>query len=194
MLDSEQLVILIVAAAVVLLAGVIITMRVRNSRLRHERLKDRFGAEYDRVVTEKGGVAQAEAELREREQRVNKQSLRELTPADRERFNADWEAIQARFVDEPSAAVQSADQLIKEVMLARGYSRESIDQREVDLTVEHAAVVDDFRSARNLAQQNRDGRANTEELRQAFVHYRALFADILKPPTRNERNLQEAHA
>jgi hypothetical protein len=194
MLDSEQTVILIVAAAVVLLAGVVITMRIRNSRLRHERLKERFGTEYDRVVAEKGGVGAAEAELRDREQRVKKQSLRDLTPADRERFNADWEAIQARFVDEPSAAVQSADQLIKEVMLARGYSRESIDQREVDLTVEHAAVVDDFRSARTLAQQNREGRANTEELRQAFVHYRALFSDILKTPTRTERNLQEAHA
>lgn len=194
MLDSEQIIILIVAAAIVLLAAVVITLRVRNSRLRHERLKERFGPEYDRVVAEKGGVTAAEAELREREQRVRKQPLRELTPADRERFNADWEAIQARFVDEPSAAVQSADQLIKEVMLARGYSRESIDQREVDLTVEHATVVEDFRAARALAQENREGRANTEELRQAFVHYRALFSDILKPPTRTEHNLQEAHA
>lgn len=194
MLDSEQIIILIVAAAVVLLAVVVVWMRVRNGRLRHEQLKERFGTEYDRVVAEKGGVAQAEAELREREVRVKKQSLRDLTPADRDRFNADWEAIQARFVDEPSAAVQAADQLIKEVMLSRGYSRESIDQREVDLTVEHSSVVDDFRSARALAEQNREGRADTEELRQAFVHYRALFADILKPPTRTERNLQEAHA
>jgi hypothetical protein len=194
MLDSEQIIMLIVAAAVVLLAGVVIWMRVRNGRLRHEQLKERFGPEYDRVVAEKGGVAKAEAELRDRELRVKKQSLRDLTPADRERFNADWEAIQTRFVDEPSAAVQAADQLIKEVMLARGYSRESIDQPEVDLTVEHSSVVEDFRSARSLAEQNREGRANTEELRQAFVHYRALFADILKPPTRTERKLQEAHA
>jgi hypothetical protein len=194
MLDSEQIIMLIVAAAVILLAVVVVWMRVRNSRLRHEQLKERFGPEYDRVVAEKGGVVKAEAELRERELRVKNQSLRDLTPADRERFNADWEAIQARFVDEPSAAVQAADQLIKEVMLARGYSRESIDQREVDLTVEHSSVVDDFRSARALAEQNREGRADTEELRQAFVHYRALFSDILKPPTRTERNLQEAHA
>ena len=189
--DSTLITILIVAAAVIVTAGIVIWMRSRN---RHARLKERFGPEYDRVVAEKGNVAQAEAELSERERRVREQSIRELTPADRQRFNADWEAIQARFVDEPSAAVQAADQLIKEVMLAQGYSRESIDRRDVDLAVEHAAVMEDFRSARALAEENREGRADTEELRQAFVHYRALFADILNPPKRTERKLQEAHA
>lgn len=191
MLDSTQWTILIVAAVVIVTAGIFIWMRSRNG---HARLKDRFGPEYDRVVAEKGSVTRAEAELREREQRVHKQSLRELSPSDRERFNADWEAIQARFVDEPSAAVQAADQLIKEVMLAQGYSRESVDRRDSDLAVQHAGVMDHYRAARELAQQNREGRADTEELRQAFVHYRALFADILNPPTRSERNLQEAHA
>lgn len=191
MLDSTQWTILIVAAVVIVSAVIIIWLRSHN---KHARLKERFGPEYERVVAEKGSVTRAEAELREREQRVHKQALRELTPADRERFNADWEAIQARFVDEPSAAVQAADQLIKEVMLAQGYSRESIDRREVDLAVQHAGVMEHFRAARALAQQNREGTANTEELRQAFVHYRALFADILNPPTRTERNLQEAHA
>jgi hypothetical protein len=194
MSDSTQLTILIVAAVVLVTAGVLIFMRMRNGSARQARLRERFGPEYDRVVAEKGSVSQGEAELRAREKRVHEQSLRALTPADRERFNADWEAIQARFVDEPSEAVQSADQLIKEVMLAQGYSRESIDRREVDLAVEHAAVMEDFRSARALAQQNREGRADTEELRRAFVHYRALFADILNPPTRTERKLQEAHA
>jgi hypothetical protein len=189
--DSTLITILIIAAAVIVTAGIVIWMRSRN---RQTRLKERFGPEYDRVVAEKGNVAKAEAELSERERRVREQSIRELTPADRQRFNADWEAIQARFVDEPSAAVQAADQLIKEVMLAQGYSRESIDRREVDLAVEHAAVMDDFRSARALAQENREGRADTEELRQAFVHYRALFADILNPPKRTERKMQEAHA
>jgi len=189
--DSTLITILIIAAAVIVTAGIVIWMRSRN---RQTGLKERFGPEYDRVVAEKGNVAKAEAELSERERRVREQSIRELTPADRQRFNADWEAIQARFVDEPSAAVQAADQLIKEVMLAQGYSRESIDRREVDLAVEHAAVMDDFRSARALAQENREGRADTEELRQAFVHYRALFADILNPPKRTERKLQEAHA
>lgn len=191
MLDSTQWTILIVAAVVIVTAGIFIRMRSRNG---HARLKDRFGPEYDRVVAEKGSVTRAEAELREREQRVHKQSLRELSPSDRERFNADWEAIQARFVDEPSAAVQAADQLIKEVMLAQGYSRESVDRRDSDLAVQHAGVMDHYRAARELAQQNREGRADTEELRQAFVHYRALFADILNPPTRSERTLQEAHA
>jgi hypothetical protein len=191
MLDSTTLSILIVAAAVIVTVGIVMWMRSRN---RHTQLKERFGPEYDHVVAEKGNVSQAEAELRERERRVREQSIRQLTPADRERFNADWEAIQARFVDEPSAAVQAADQLIKEVMLAQGYSRESIDRRDVDLAVEHASVVNDFRQARALAEQNREGRADTEELRQAFVHYRALFADILNPPKRTERNLQEAHA
>jgi hypothetical protein len=189
--DSTLITILIIAAAVIVTAGIVIWMRSRN---RQTRLKERFGPEYDRVVAEKGNVAKAEAELSERERRVREQSIRELTPADRQRFGADWEAIQARFVDEPSAAVQAADQLIKEVMLAQGYSRESIDRREVDLAVEHAAVMDDFRSARALAQENREGRADTEELRQAFVHYRALFADILNPPKRTERKMQEAHA
>jgi hypothetical protein len=194
MLDSEQLTILIVAAVVLVTAGLIVWYQMHSKHEQQARLKQRFGPEYDRVVAEKGDVTQAEAELREREQRVHKQPLRELTPADRQRFNTDWEAIQARFVDEPSAAVQSADQLIKEVMLAQGYSRESIDRRDVDLAVEHAAVMDDYRTARNIAQENREGRADTEELRRAFVHYRALFADILNPPTRTERKMQEAHA
>jgi hypothetical protein len=192
MLDSTQLTILIVAAAVLVTVGIVILMRSRN---RHTRLKERFGPEYDRVVNEKGNVSKAEAELSEREKRVREQSIRHLTPADCQRFNADWQAIQARFVDEPSEAVQAADQLIKEVMLAQGYSRESIDRRDVDLAVEHASVMNDFRQARKLAQENREGRADTEELRQAFVHYRALFADILNPPKRTERNNpQEAHA
>ena len=194
MLDSTQWMLVIGGVALVAI-GLAFWFKVRTARARHEALKQRFGPEYDRAVADHGSVSGGEAELRAREQRVRQQEIRPLSAGDRQRFSADWTSIQARFVDEPSEAVQAADQLIKEVMLAQGYSRESIDKRDTDLAVEHAAVIDDFRAARSLAERNREGRANTEELRQAFVHYRALFADILEPPTtRAERNMQEVHA
>jgi hypothetical protein len=187
----------IVAALLAVVAVVAIALiSARTSRRRHAVLKDRFGPEYDRAIEEHGTVARAERELAAREKRVRHQKLRPLQESDRVRFSDDWSKVQARFVDDPSGAVQAADELIKAVMVARGYdSDKEFDERVADLSVEHSNVVQHYRSARVLAEANREGRANTEELRQAFVHYRELFADLLaQAQPAPEGRLQEARA
>lgn len=152
----------------------------RSTRRRHLKLRDRFGPEYDREIEQHGSVSRAERELLAREKRMSEQRLHPLSESDRARYSAAWRNVQARFVDEPSAAVQSADELIKAVMIAQGYDIESFDQRVADLSVDHGHVVQHYRAANDLAETNRQGRADTEELRQAMVHYRALFADLLE--------------
>ncbi|MEY4582100.1 MAG: hypothetical protein RL701_6803 [Pseudomonadota bacterium] len=191
-LTTNQLI--VIAAAIVLVAAAIAVFASRRSRQRHAGLKDRFGPEYDREVEKHGNVARAERELIARQKRVEERHLKPLAEADRARFSADWRVVQARFVDDPSSAVSAAHDLIKAVMLARGYDIEDYDTRVADLSVGHANVVQHYRAARGLADANREGRANTEELRQAVVHYRALFADLLEQPTPVNGRLQEARA
>ena len=191
MLTETQTIALVVLA--VIAVAVIALFVARSSRRRHAGLKERFGPEYERAIEEHGSVAKAERELAAREKRVQHLKLKALSEEDRARYDADWSQVQTRFVDDPSGAVQEADELIKKVMLARGYSAEHFDQRVADLSVEHPTVVHHYRAARVLAEANREGRANTEELRQAFVHYRALFASLLTPNQQTEPQLQEAH-
>jgi hypothetical protein len=191
MLTSTQLLVLIVVLALVAVA-LIALVKARSSRQRHTGLKNRFGPEYDRALEEHGSVSKAERELLARKKRVDHLQLHPLADADRDRFSADWRSVQTRFVDDPSGAVQAADELIKAVMLARGYSNERFDQRVADLSVEHANVVEHYRAARTLAEANREGKANTEELRQAFVHYRALFSDLLEQPQVQDHQFHEA--
>jgi hypothetical protein len=192
MLTSDQWLAVIAVAAVVVVALVVL-LATRSSRTRHEGLKHRFGPEYDRAVQQYGSEAKADRELAERERRVHSKKLRKLSDADRVQFSSDWRNVQAQFVDDPSNAVSAADALILQVMLARGYSKSDVEQRIADLSVEHAGAVDHYRAANVLAEANREGRANTEELRQAFVHYRALFADLLDPPATAKAS-QEAAA
>jgi hypothetical protein len=183
MLSTTEWIILI-AAMVVGAVAVMALISARTRRRRHAELVRRFGPEYDREVAQYGSVARAERELLSRERRVHKRKLRALPEAERAQFYEEWSGIQARFVDDPEGAVQAADQLIKSVMQAKGYAVERFDQRVSDLSVEHAGVVQHYRAAHELAEANREGRANTEELRQAVVHYRALFADLLESPRR----------
>jgi hypothetical protein len=166
---------------------------MRRARVRRAGLKQRFGREYERAVQEYGSVEKAERALLGREKRVHHLKLHPLRDSAREQFAADWRAVQARFVDDPSGAVHDANELIDAVMRARGYPIEEFDQRVADLSVEHGNVVQHYRAARVLADANREGRANTEELRQALVHYRALFADLLDQPELPGQELQSAH-
>jgi len=194
MLDETQWIVLgtVVALVLIVVASVVAS---RRSQHRRAQLKQKFGPEYDRAVAQHGSVARAENELLQREKRVHSQRLHPLNESERARFSSDWESVQTRFVDDPAGAVQVADELIKTMMLARGYSRESVDRRDVDLAVEHPAVVEHYRAARSLAQESREGRASTEDLRQAIVHYRALFADLLQPENESKsQSLQEARA
>lgn len=192
MLSTTELI--SIAVLVALFAVVAFALIRRSSHRRQLELKHRFGPEYDRAIEQHGSRNRAERELRERERRVHSQRLRPLSEADRVQYSSDWRTVEARFVDDPSGAVSSAHELIQAVMVTRGYSSESFERRVEDLSVEHAHVVEHYRAAHELADQNRQGRAATEDLRQALVHYRALFAALLEAPRSTQPNLQEARA
>jgi hypothetical protein len=192
--NPDTLILVGVIALVAIAIAIIAWLAVRSSRRRHVELRQRFGPEYDRAVSEFGTEKRAERELLKRENRVNRLDLHPLREAERLRFEGEWRIIQARFVDDPSGAVTEANELIKAVMNAHGYPVRDFEQRVADLSVEHANVIQHYRAARSLADANREGRANTEELRQAFVHYRALFADLLDEPGQAHGELHGARA
>jgi len=172
----------ILVAIVVVIAAVAIALAWSyQQRRRRVVLRERFGPEYDRTVQAVGTTGKADALLEERAARVAKYHIRELNADEARRFAAAWRAIQAKFVDDPSAAVTEADALVTEVMTARGYPMTDWDHRVEDLTVEHANVVHHYRAAREIALRHQRRAASTEELRQALVHYRELFGDLLGP-------------
>ena len=144
-------------------------------------LEGRYGTEYYHVVEQfHGDHRRAAAELMEREKRVKKLHLRTLTDEEHRRFVDSWTAVQARFVDDPMAAVTDADRLVTELMESRGYPTADFETRAADISVDHARVVDHYRAARRIAGKNYEGKADTEELRRALVHYRVLFGDLLE--------------
>jgi hypothetical protein len=191
---SNTEILMIVGVVALVAVAIMAWLAVRSSRRRHVELQQRFGPEYARAVSEYGSEKRAERELIKREKRVNKLDLHPLREAERLRFEGEWRMVQARFVDDPSGAVTAANELIKAVMQAHGYPIHDFEERVEDLSVEHANVVQHYRAARVLADANREGRADTEELRQAFVHYRALFADLLDEPGAPHGELQSAGA
>ena len=167
--------ILVIVAVVVIAAG----LWWYSQKRKREALQERFGPEYDRAVTESGDRSRAESELKERERRVEKFEIRPLSDVDRGRFSESWRAVQARFVDDPPGAVGEADILVMDVMKTRGYPVGEFEERAADISVNHPHVVENYRAARVIAVRNGRGEAGTEDLRQAMVHYRALFDDLL---------------
>jgi hypothetical protein len=149
-------------------------------RRRSEHLRSRFGPEYDRVIREHGNQRRAEVVLETRERRVESLHIRALTHKDRDHFAQAWQADQARFVDDPKAAVTEADRLVTAVMKARGYPVSDFEQRVADISVDHPHVVENYRAAADIARRHRRGEATTEDLRQAMVYYRKLFDDLLE--------------
>jgi hypothetical protein len=147
---------------------------------RSENLRERFGPEYDHTIHELGGQREAEAELEARQKRVERLKIRPLEEAERDQFITAWRSTQAQFVDEPTAAIAAADRLVAEVMRARGYSIGDFEQRAADISVDHATVLANYRAAHAIALANEREETNTEDLRQAMVHYRALFEDLLE--------------
>lgn len=170
---------LLVIAVVIVCAVVAVAWAVSRKR-RHERIRHRFGSEYDRTVKAVGTTGRADAVLEERERRVEKYHIKPLEEAERARFSEAWRRVQAMFVDDPASAMTQADALVTEVMSARGYPMADFDRRVEDLTVEHGAVVQHYRAAREIAERHARHAATTEDLRQALVHYRELFADLLE--------------
>jgi hypothetical protein len=165
----------VLIAAVLIGALVWITM----SRMRSRRLRQKFGPEYERTIREHGNVRKAESALEARARRVANLHIHPLSPSDAQRFDSSWRAVQTRFVDDPRGAVTEADRLVGEVMSTRGYPVGEFEQRVADISVDHPDVVMNYRAAREIAALHAQGKASTEDLRQAMVHYRALFRDLL---------------
>ena len=172
---STQVMWLLIAIAAIAVIAVLVVLR----RKRTEQLRRRFGPEYERTVREAGDVRKGEAALQAREARVERFHIRELSTQDSTRFSDAWRRVQAQFVDDPKSSVTEADRLVGEVMHARGYPVGDFDQRVEDISVDHPNVVMNYRAARDIARDHARGRATTEDLRQAMVHYRALFTELL---------------
>jgi hypothetical protein len=153
---------------------------------RRKQLKDTFGPEYERTVADAPTRREAESDLLERRKRHEEFDIRPLSPAARDGYVSLWEKTQARFVDDPQGAIEEADDLIQQVMRERGYPVEDFETRAADLSVDHAEVVEHYREGHAIAERNTRGEADTEELRQAMVHYRALFDDMLQSATETE--------
>lgn len=170
----------LVAIVVVVVAVLIIVAVVVSRKRRRERLRENFGPEYDRAVAVHGDPARAEAALADREKRVHSFPIRHLSATDRQSYAGEWEAVQRRFVDDPAMAVSEADSLVNRVMTARGYPMGDFDQRSADISVHYPTVVQHYRLAHDIALRHSTGQASTEDLRQAMVHYRSLFSDLLE--------------
>jgi hypothetical protein len=182
---------LAVAAAVgILIILVLAWLYGRNRRNTTAVLRKKFGSEYDRAVQVHGAGRKAEAKLEDREKRVEKLNIRDLDPVEHERFSTRWESVQSRFVDSPNGAVTEADDLVSSLMKARGYPVSDFDQRASDISVDHPRVVQNYRSAHEIALRvakiGKD-EASTEELRTAMIHYRSLFEELVQVPVSVER-------
>ena len=172
-MDTWVWIVIVAAAVVVLLA--IWWMASRKRRTSH--LREGFGPEYDRTVDEAGSRRKAESELSDREKRREELDIKPLAPGTRDRFAGRWSTVQERFVDNPGAALRDAHTLVVEVMQERGYPTDDFEQRAADVSVDHPDVVENYRSAHAITQR---GDADTEDQRQALVHYRALFDELLE--------------
>ena len=170
--------ILIAVAVVVVIAA--IAMSITKKR-KTKQLQSQFGPEYDRTIESADSRRKAESELAARQERREQLDIRPLSSAARERYAQQWQVVQSQFVDNPGAAVASADQLIQSVMSDRGYPVDDFDSRAADVSVDHPHVVENYREGHRLAQQDANGKGSTEDLRQAMRHYRALFDELVEP-------------
>lgn len=168
------------------IVGASVATLVFLQKRRTGRLRSMFGqTEYDRAVKEGGSRRLAEAGLNKRAKRVESFHVQPLSPGDRARFVDSWHKIQAQFVDAPAGAISDADQLLRDVMTTRGYPVGEFEQRAADISVDHPLVLENYRTAHEIALRQAKGQASTEDLRQALIHYRTLFEDLVgepKPP------------
>lgn len=175
-MENILLIVVVAVAIIAIVAAAWFYYQLHNSR----RLRQRFGPEYDRTVERLSDREAAEKELNEREKRVTRFNIVTLSADDRRRYESRWTEVQAQFVDNPKSAASDANFLIQEVMRKRGYPVSDFEQAAADLSVEHPVVVENYRVAYSIAERNQRGAADTEELRRAFVSYRALFEELLR--------------
>jgi hypothetical protein len=181
------------ASVVIVVAAVIVATRLLSSRRKTARMKQHYGREYERLASEAGGEKAAEKELAARERKRDELEIVPLTPAALSDFTTRWSQVQTGFVDNPTTAVGVADRLITEVMRERGYPVDDFDQRAADISVDHPQIVENYRTAHRIHLSQQDGDVSTEQQREAFVHYRALFDKLLEKTT-DDNASQEASA
>ncbi len=189
-MDTTTLVIAIVAAVVLLVIGGYLGV-IFARRQRTRRLKDQFGSEYERVFNEVRDQREVEDELEARIDHVKSLDIRELSDDETERYTREWRATQARFVDQPVVALQEADELIKEVMSAKGYPVENFEQRAADISVDYPDLVTNYRGMRDIAARSEQAEVSTEQIRQAMVHSRALFEELVGTDISEYKNQKE---
>jgi hypothetical protein len=179
-MDTTTLVIIGVVAAVAIVLLAVLGLTYRRKR-EQDHLKTTFGSEYDDTYARAMDRSSAKQNLKEREERVSKYELRELEPEQRRAFMAEWQSMQATFVDDPGRAVSRADALLADVMRARGYGSDTADQQQriEDVSVGHGDEAQAFREATRIGALNRAGRATTEDLRKAIQHYATVFEALL---------------
>jgi hypothetical protein len=181
----------IILAAAVALGLVAIGAWLYTRRKQSHRLQEHFGPEYDRTVNELGSRTKGESELKAREKRVERLEILPLAPPEAARFSEAWQALQGRFIDNPKGVVVQAEQLVRELMEKRGYPMGDFERRAGDISVDHPDVVANYRSAQAIAMRDQKGTADTEELRKAVVHYRALFDELLQVREQRQEIMEE---
>ena len=184
--------------AVIVVVGVIALVWFigrEQKRKRSQRLHQRFGPEYERLVaTHHGDRPKAEAELTARERRVERLKIVPLSPQDAAKFSQAWGLLQSRFVDNPKGVVVEADRLVRELMVKRGYPMANFEHRAADISVDHPHVVENYRAAQAIAVRDQRGEASTEELRKAVVYYRDLFDELLEVRRSKPNAIPEGNA
>lgn len=191
-MDTSNVTLIVLIAVIFLVIGGVLAMALTRFQ-RSRRLKERFGPEYERAISQAGDKREAENELEARLDHVKELDIRPLSAQEIDRFSNEWKATQAEFVDEPHTAIQKADRLIQEVMKARGYPVEDFEQRAADISVDYPDLVNDYRGMHLIAVKDEEDEVGTEEMRQAMVHGRALFEDLVQPGTKvEEANQKEA--
>jgi hypothetical protein len=182
--ETETLIVVLIALAILVVVSLVAWAAIRLRR--SQKLRKKFGPEYDYTMEKVGDRRVAEETLEEREKRVSKLAIRTLEPNEWDHFHAEWVEIQADFVDEPAQSVEEANRLIKEVMEARGFPVADFEQRVADVSVLYPDFVSNYRNAHAIAVRNqRNGGVSTEELRQAMVYYRSLFEELLETAETN---------
>ncbi|MFI0927101.1 hypothetical protein ACH4TP_24670 [Streptomyces sp. NPDC021012] len=180
-MSTGTLLAIVIPVAVVI---VLIALAIFLDRRRQRRLRERFGAEYDRTVEETGSRRVAEYDLGAREERHESLDIRPLAPDRRQRYAREWRGVQEHFVDRPETAVHDADQLVTALMRERGYPTDDFEQRARDLSVEHGRTLEHYRAAHEVDRLGSEHRATTEQLRGAMIHYRVLFDELLSDGNR----------
>lgn len=181
-MDTTYIIVIALVLAMAIVGAILASIFIRHQQTK--RLQSQFGTEYDHTLQQaKGDEKQAQTELETRQKHIAALDLHSLSVDERERYLADWAAVQSKFVDEPGPAIAAADRLIMETMLLRGYPVSDFEQRAADLSVSYPALVSNYRAARAIAFKNEQQQADTEELRQAMLAYHSLFDELVETET-----------